>query len=463
MPFISQVQTSLAQNVPFSVCKDQKGKWSLEKMPPWKRILDWGNHGYHQNRVDLISKALFETLQRTPSLPIHEALKNPAVNVTRKFLRQFDFSQKQSGSINRCSRQLLATKLGLTLEAFDKNPGFEEFAFKSHLERYLLDYGHKIEWNRQSGELSLMCTGKYMPWSQIKHLLNEWPEPEKNFPDNPRLLWFYGNEGIQKKDMYAWKSLEPYKVVANHEWGERYLFEYCVCCGDSFQLSGDHSWIELKTPAGQIYSAGLYRPGKAGKSETVQLPMRVKKGYLMSPDVSIFWPMPIYRIPVEISKEQFHDIKRSIERDKQNEDSLCFQLFNGNCQEYVNAKAAIAGIRLPTRLNVIRQLSPILLQKAVDTVLSYLPQLVQKICHVVAAVFGNMILWLLGASSTDRQLLSRGKPITIKPQLSSFKDLFDPEKLFYHPPRYVGLVLKKKIDNWVSQAPGRRYHVPSSL
>src|SRR5687768_4434107 len=142
MIFITQLHTALNQGSPFSVVKDDKGQWQIEKLPIWKRIVHYKNHEYHQQRIDRIAQSIFESLQQVPALPMDKTLKHPALGTARKFLRQFDFSKEQTFYIKQCSRQLLASKLGITLQIFEKYPGFEEFAFKCHLERYLIDYGH---------------------------------------------------------------------------------------------------------------------------------------------------------------------------------------------------------------------------------------------------------------------------------------------------------------------------------
>ncbi len=457
--FITQVQTALAQDLSFSAIKNGHGEWSIEPLPFWHRLLHCHDHAYHQRRIDYIAKGLFETLGKVPQLPLKDAMKHPALSASRKFLRGIDFSKEQPLMVNACSRQLLAAKLGLSLKIFLKNPGFEQFAFKSHLERYLMDYNHEIRVNPDTLEISLLCEGVYTTWPKIEVNLARWQQASNDVPEYPRLTWSYGTQGVQRKDLYAWSRLEPYKVLETHDWGNRYLFEFCACCGDSVQLNGDHSWLELKTPQGEIYSVGLYRPGKMSSLETYQFPMRVKKGYLMAPDVSIWWPTSIYRIPVEISKDQFEEIKSSIEHDKKNEDACCFQLFNGNCQEYVNSKAALAGIRLPTGHNVLRHITPISLQNGADWLLSHLPALAQRICHCAAAFLINTVQWALGAMMIDKSL--RGKNIRIKTHLSTFRDFFDPDKLLYHPPRHLALVVKKEIDEWRKRE-GKPYALPDT-
>lgn len=444
-PIFSEVRDAMAQGASFSAYKNDSGEWHIKKRSAWGRLFFWKDRDYHTKRINRIAKALNEAMRELPRVEIKAALKDDSLKVTRKFLRSINPKRFNEPHVNVCCRQLLAAKLGLSIDVFINNPGFEEFAYKSHIERYLSDFGHKIRVDPDSKKISLMFQGRYTPWSTINEEVDELPPPEKNEPDNPRQMWFYGQEGIQKKDMYAWDELQPYKIV-EPTWGNRYLFEYTTCCNPSQGLNGDHSWIELKTPKGEIYSVGLYRPGKPHYWDTFHYPLRVKKGYLMSPDVSNWWPTPIYRIPVEISEDQFREIKHSIEEDKVNEEQRHFQLFNGNCQEYVNEKAAIAGIKLNTSVFVLRNITPIKLQNFYDKIKGYLPKLVLKVFHYTATFFLNIAQWILGASIKDKEVKEKG--IEVKPIIRSFWDLFDSKKLYFHPPRYTGLTLRKEIEEW---------------
>jgi hypothetical protein len=444
-PILTDIRGAMSRNETFSITKNPSGDWQITKPSVWNRILFWKDKTEENTRIRRIAKVLNEELRAMPRMEIKASLKNDALKVARNFLRSISPEYFAQPHVNDCCRQLLAAKLGIETKVFAKNPGFEQFAYDSHLERYLADYGHEIRVDPKTMEISLLCEGNYLPWSDISERLKQWDYPEKNLRDNPRQEWLYGNEGIQKKDLYAWHTLKPYKKVLP-TWGDRYLFEFCVCCNPSFSLNGDHSWLELKTPEGEIYSTGLYRPGKSHFFDSFHYPLRVKKGYLMSPDVSNWWPTPIHRLPVVITKEQFLKIKQSIEEDKQKEDSRHFQLFNGNCQEYVNEKAALADIKLNTSMYVLRNVTPINMQRVYDRIMARLPALVHKICLYTATFFLNLTQWILGATLTDKQLKVKG--VKVKPYLKNFRDLFNPKKLHFHPPRHLGLTIRKQIEEW---------------
>ncbi|MFQ5728960.1 MAG: hypothetical protein ACE5GN_01195 [Waddliaceae bacterium] len=439
------IQKALNNHCSFEISRGGEKEPFLKIRSFWNRIFHWGDTNYHTERIERIAKVLARSLGEMPRLTLEEANKDPTLKTARTFLRRLKPNYRYNPKVRECCRQLLAAKLGIDVKLFAANDGFESFAFESHLEKYLLDYEHTLK-VQGSDAVHILYEGKYTPWSEVRQKLRGLPTPTPNFQDNPKEPWLYGQQGVQKKDMYAWTEFKPYKTVKNHDWGDRYIFEFCTSYGNSVQLNGDHAWLRLKTPTGEIYCVGLYRPGKRHCSENFLFPMRVKKGYFMSPDFSEYWPMPVSRIPVEITKEQFEKIKGSIEEDKRNENKRSFQVFKGNCTEYVNDKAALIGIKLPTATHALRHVMPMFITKTTDRVMPCLPRIVQKICRIVVTFLTNLLQFSLGASRIDK--LVKRKKIKVKTHLSSVRDLFNPEKLKFHPPRHLAVDVYKKLERW---------------
>lgn len=444
---IPSVRQAVLNGQPFDIGYNRSGKKFVQIRSAWDQFFHIKDTAYHTNKMHRIVKVLSKALRDMPKCTIHEAMQHQTVNTARQYLRTLKPKQYMNPKVRECCRFLLAAKLGIDRDIFNHNPGFETFAFKSHIDRYLMDYNHSLKVDPTTKELSILHNGAYQPWSVVYTKFQESVLPKPNFPGNPQQMWCYGPKGIQKEDMYAWNELKPYKVVKNHDWGNRFIFEFCACCKKDIQMNGaEHSWLRLKTPNGEIYCVGFYRPGKSHLLDNFHLPLRAKKGYLMSPDVSEFWPIPIHRIPVEITKEQFEKIKFSLEEDKKNEESLVFQLFNGNCTEYINSKAKLAGIRLPTAVHYLRNVTPLSIQQGYDRVMDKLPSFARKICEFVVMILSNLLQICLGGHLLDRQL--KGKNIPFKTNINSFSDFFNPKKLEFHPPRYLAHTVGKEIEEW---------------
>lgn len=78
------------------------------------------------------------------------------------------------------------------------------------------------------------------------------------------MLGQYSKNGLVSNNVYDWSMLEPFYVESSTPppWGDRYLFEICSWIVNRPRLIGDHTFIRLKTPQGEWYSVGQYRPQK---------------------------------------------------------------------------------------------------------------------------------------------------------------------------------------------------------
>lgn len=472
---VSEIREALIRDIPFDITfTDDDDPKEIRFFSIWERIRNYFDSSFNKKRISKIAKGLTKILiTNDRHQEISSALKDEAVKATRAFTKSIKGKGDELEEVKQCKLEFMASKLGLTSEQIKSNKGFQEFAVNSHLEKYLLHYGHKLEVEENTNEIFIFFEGNRQPWSYVYEQYKQMDFPEPNFPSNKQWKWLYGQDGVQKKDLYAWTELTPYKIEKNHDWGDRYIFEICVCFGDGHQLEGDHAWFRLKTPKGEIYSVGLYRQPKSEYLDNFKFPMRVKKGYLMSPDVTEFWPSSyIKRIPVEITESQFKAIKSKVEEDKRNEDIIenkeeeekknirCFQLFNGNCTEYVNENAKLLDIQIPASINMYRYLIPRKIQKITDKIMSYLPKLVKKICLVILAALTNLVQLALGAAMVDSSLIEKKKYIS-KKHISGVRDFFNPDTLNFQPPKHLGIDLREKVEKWRSENPDeRQYDLP---
>lgn len=384
------------------------------------------------------AQKLANELRLTPRINIAAAQELKVVLATRTFLKKLSLDDPR---VDECRKQLIALKLGITADVFDKNPGFLSFASKSYLERYLMVYDHKLSVDSVTQKISILSKNTLVPWNGKMV-----PPPVPKVEGKPGLAWVYGMEGIQDGNMCDWTELKPFMKGNPAEWGNRYIFEFCATTTGEVRKTGDHSWLRLKTPDGDIYSVGLYRTDKEGLSDNVKFPLRVKRGYLMSPDVSEFWPAPIQTISVGITKDQFETIKAAIEDDKK-KDLLTFQLVSANCVLYTKKIAALAGISLPTSVSIFRLMTPKCLKPVFNCLIKVLPAIIVRICSVVAAFFINLMLLVLGAGRVDKMVTAKNGP-NVKPHIASFKDLFDTSKATIHYPIILGHKTRKWVNEW---------------
>lgn len=425
MSFFSSLQSALQQQKGMRVVFDGENPIGIASDP-------------RRNDSELdckIAQVIADRLEKLERVSPADGLNHEAVFSTKKFLKGVSKDALQDPRVVRCFSELLAFKLGIPSTAFEKSPGFEKFSSNPPLERYLAEYRHTLRLS-PTGEVEILESGSYRPWGEVKDIAAP-KEKENHSRYQP---WFYGPEGLQNKNMFRWDDLTPYKKEIP---SDRYLFEFCCCCEETPRFVGDHSWLRLIDPEGNVYSVGKYRPYKTDPKHQAKNPMRVQKGLLMSPDVSEFWPTRIHRIPIEITPEEFEEMKRNIEEDNR-QDLETFQLVNDNCTKYVEKIAAVAHIRLPyTEKPAWRLLAP-KMEKPVDVLTPWLPGCVKQLSSSATTLALQSCLLWQGAYKVDKEVARE----SVRPMICGSKDLMDVESLKIGHPHNVAYRTLPAVLKW---------------
>lgn len=395
---------------------------------------------FHNECAGRLADLLISNLREAPRhTTIAASLADERTITVKTFLKQEKGST--DSRIELLKKEFLAFELCIPADAFDApcNAGFMKFASSPPLKRYLFEYRDMLQLDPETHEILIRAGGTFTPWSQAKNIIAEAPRARL------QQRWMYGPNGLQNENMYDWTELKPYKKGDPATWNYQYVFEFCVCCSDTPNQTGDHTWIRLKDPEGNIYSVGIYRPGKRDWTDNYKLPFRIKKGHLMQPDVSEFWPMDIFKIPVAITRDEFLQMKKALEDDKLHDD-LTFQLFQGNCTLYAAKIASIAHIKLPTGKPAWHFIMPNIVISVVNTASEYIPEIILKVIRVCAACILNLIALVLGASVVDAAV-SAVNPDQ-QAHIASFWDFFDYDKLVLHHPNTLGKETFARVSEW---------------
>jgi hypothetical protein len=218
---------------------------------------------------------------------------------------------------------LSAAKLGLPSRILQINPTFFTFACKNALHRYLYLYNHDLRWDDHDSSIQILFEGTYHNWANIEYQIKRLPD------DRQVMAGQYSAQGIVNRSLTAWTSLQPFlralspasiedphniskgtPVFITHDWGNRYILDICSWILEKPRLSGDHMWMRIKNPGGQIYSFGLYREkkdltGGGFPGEQVLFPMKIQRSEFQSPDICEFWGDGSYStLSIEITVPQ---------------------------------------------------------------------------------------------------------------------------------------------------------------
>jgi hypothetical protein len=404
------------------------------------------------------------------------------VKVTKLFLLKTSNAFKDKPLHQQCEHEILALKLGIHADILhlDVNKNFISFAANFFLHNSLKTFNHKLKVNAV-GEIKLLYQGRYLPWSRIeRHLQQKMGSPPfVNTHPDPYALNIYGYQGLQYKDRYKWKSLNPLlkgdlKNFAPHFISisrqmaklPLFLLEFCTTTTTHPRIVGDHTFLRMykyypiesekeQQPQieGEVRSVGIYRPGKKQWYEHIIFPLRLKPAKIAQNDISEVWGIneEIQKFSVEITEKAYHNIIAKIEQDKKN--TLPYHLFEQNCDTYVTDLARLGGINLPSRRHVLEVYGGIGLKQPLNEKVSTLPTplkvsayiaegLVQSVVLSLTPVF-NAISYVCGSGFFSEDL-----PKGTTPQISSIHDLFNPEKLYTSSPWVLGNIIKDDIEKW---------------
>ena len=440
--FMQSVEGALKQDLRVKLELTFNGP-ALTPLSLLERVIYFGNSTFHSERLITITNCVVYTLRHQERVSIVEASESKDLKTGRtlvKFLKSQN-NAALSSCINSLMKEITAGKLGITKEQLDAHSFLQEFTEKNYLERYIVHYDHTLEIDNDTGDVLIRENDVFVSWNSVSSKLKSW-EPRLL---SPRQDWFYGKKGIQQQNMYDWEILTPYKIDDAATWNHEYVFEICACYNPESVMIGNHSWVRLKTPTGEIYSVGLYRPSK-GMSSNLDTPLRAKPGYLTQPDVSEFWNFEIFTIAVKIDEQIFNKMKRAIEQDKR-ENNLIFHLNNDNCLLWCKKIGAIAKVSLSTEEPASSFIFPKRFISTINYIHGYLPTTIKKITDSTAAFFLNTLQLLLGANHLDANLNDQQRQ-KAKPLITGLSDMFNFERTIYNHPITFIQKTKAMIVQW---------------
>lgn len=440
----------------FSVETGADGFLHVEHNGLFHRISHYRDTNYHAECIGRIAEVVARCLEEMPRFPPSEADTYTRAEVAKLFLRKAVPRKCTDSRVMECKSQLLAFRLGITAAVLNDpvNDGFAKFASLPPLPRYLATYNHKLEVDPSSRRILVPQDGHYTYWDDIRdgRTSTNSSSPVSISAEHtvvsgagPKQPWTYGPDGVQDRDLYQWKELTPFRHEDPQGWNNQYIFEFCACSSEQFRFAGDHTWFRLRTPEGDVYSVGLYRPGKKSWLDHFNGSLEVKKGYLMQPDVSEFWGETIYSLPIAITSEAFQEMKLAIEADKAKDQEI-FHIMKGNCTLYAAKIARIAGIELPTSAPAYRMLTPSPLVPVVDAISVKAPESVNVIGRMAGTIFLNFVQLALGSGKVSKKVAKQSPAQAA--HICSPLDMFKTSKIHVHHPYILAHEIRNTVMTW---------------
>lgn len=375
----------------------------------------------------------------------------------------------------------LSENLKISKDLLKTSPNFEKAAWESATYNYLMSNLSNLHVDGQT--IKIDVDGKSYPWEEAIKLIPK-QTTQKVKPHSPDL---YGQSGLQNEDHYKWIIPQLLLTGDTSKWpsqfikdplefdnkGKAYLWEICSSATKAHPrtFAGDHTWLRMykfkKDPEsgiiqGKMYSVGLYRPGKRSSSwqwllDNFWLPLKVKEGYLTN-DISEKWGKVWPTLAALTTKEAYQGIRRSI-IDEKTREVVSFQLLSGNCDLKIKGYlSTFAKVRLPTEINAFRVVIPKPIQWIYDRTIGSRPDIEKIIIAVITPII-NLISLVFGTFYVDPDLQARSKN-TIKPLISSWRDIFDSSKTTLHSPWLLATRIRTHVEKWRKEQPGREFKLP---
>ncbi len=295
-------------------------------------------HLFHRKAASTELLGKLHTISRQSLTPNSPEAQRAAetINASKWFLNNVLGKQGKlfKNERKQFTEALLAARLQIPVDAFKNNPGLQQFIEKNHFTRPICDiYKHQITYDETTHDVQILMNNKMTSWAVIKEAI----KPDKN---GKAQGWSYNYEGLIQHNEDKWDKLRPYMILPEGERPKEYQMEIVTdCYRDNLDDKGlefeDHSWIRLKTPAGEVYSFGLYPEDILTKSKRNFL--ATTKGMLKCPDPNEYLPQVLLSTKtVNIDENFFNQIKNMVENDKL-KDSLEYNIFTYNCTDFALA------------------------------------------------------------------------------------------------------------------------------
>lgn len=366
----SVLQQHKLQSLTLTTSQDLTCRYSMESKPWFSRLFSFWRP-YNSNAIHANIQTLLHSLKVNPSLGKSREIRD----IFQSFAKSCQQKAKSKPSIYKLSlrleKALYASRMGFSLEVFEKHPSFHRFAKGNFLHRFKQLYPDcfRIDENNDPWiQVSLPgITAKEIHWSELHSLMQGQDAPiqvDKNlylekhrFMAGKLVPWNYQKWGNSN----GVPSI-PYKETANPPpWGNRSFIDIRTCTNQKNpRYTFDHTWFNLRTDDGKTYSYGFFRPDKRSKWEHLDNPGCTKNGYWQCPDISDITvdEEEIHSTPFEISKEELEKCKQWIES-KQGTDFDLYNLVEYNCSDKIAELLVKLGIRMESKIPIADDFLPV--------------------------------------------------------------------------------------------------------
>lgn len=273
-----------------------------------------------------------------------------------------NLSKEKSSEVHLVKKLLskvLSLKLGgrVGYKYFNSSscPDFNRFILKNHIHHKAQALSLQLEEDGESPFIPLFLNGKTLqaPWDALckvpsrrgdgyrfYYLGHLAFETDRSYQLSRKYSFTGG--GVQRHDYLSSDPIIPLDRQNPAEWNYEYQLEVQIVLKDKTGSGptlgkGDHAFLVLKNPTGEVYSIGKLRLSEKSSYKQFFSPLALKRGGIACPDVYSYLPtddLYIYQKTFKIDQNQFDNILR-VASHYRNYSSLSFSLLQDNCVTFL--------------------------------------------------------------------------------------------------------------------------------
>jgi len=271
--------------------------------------------------------------------------------------------------------EIYAKKIGLTLDELTSSPHLFKFLSKNYIHKKIHAMHHRIK--NDEGQVVIRYYDKEVPYDELQELFVMEFDPEKGHPQDRILIdeeykmlnTVYTYRGLLIKPDLKKIDLEGFDIEASEDALERFIRDSGLTPHDKRDPSewhnenvlvikiergengirniGDHTWLQLWSQEGFVWSFGVYRES---------FDARLQLGDLRSPDDGEWYTCRggvNSILPLKVTRKMFGEFLMSNLMHVRDRD-VVYSLTLYNCSDYVlDQYASQLGIHFETKFNLI--------------------------------------------------------------------------------------------------------------
>lgn len=340
---------------------------------------------------------------------------------------------KHQSKLDDLIRIIISAKIGgqITPKMLADNPKFQKFIHKACWHNAAVRYNHVLP--VIDGKPGLIYEDKPISYDDL--IDKGW-----------KTAFLITKSGASFHWPFHFDKMVPHDHQDASKWGNQYAVEIMTSVKDDPRQPGDHSWLRLKNPQGDIYSFGIFGPMQSCMEGFKQRLSLKINGCADNPDRYETIDQNenhFHGTTIAISKEQFEALQDEMLKVSQKGTPVA--LLKTNCTGHIKRLVDKVGIRIESQWSTGEFLGHMIFSKKIRHLCNrIIPGFIKTIFSAIGHFFQGLALLLLSAGTRDKKI----KEVWGDEFQADVPTFFDKFKTVYIEHPRALRKWQRKIDRW---------------